>query len=158
MNQNGGHMFAKLKNSRGFTLIEVLLVIAIISILAGIVILAINPAKQLADSRNAQRRVDVNTIVNALYEYYADQKVPLSNAGIPTTPTDICATNAPSCSLINLSALTNGGKYLVAIPKDPLAANDPFDTHYQMNIDSSSGRVVITAPYAEQGVSISVTR
>ena len=57
----------KTNAQRGFTLLEVLLVAAIIAILAGIVIIAINPSKNLQDSRNTQRRSDVTTILNGIY-------------------------------------------------------------------------------------------
>src|SRR5580700_5986831 len=109
----------QLSNQKGFTLIEVLLVVAIIAILAGIVILAVNPGKQLGDTRNAERRADVNTILNAVYQYSIDNQGNLP-ASITTTATDICATGASSCTgLDDLSVLSLNGKYLVAIPGDP---------------------------------------
>src|SRR3990167_1392999 len=60
--------------SKGFTLIEILIVLGIIAILAGIVIIAINPSKQFAQARNAQRQSNVEQILNAIGQRMADNK------------------------------------------------------------------------------------
>lgn len=139
---------------RGFTLIELLLVIGIIAILAAIVIVAINPTKQLGDARNAQRRADVNTILNAVYQYSIDNNGNLPTA-ITTTETNICRSgvNVVCTGLINLNVLT--GSYVVGIPADP-QTGDATDTNY--TIFKSGNRVTVKAPDAEQGAVISVTR
>ncbi len=150
-------MQSLIKKRAGFTLIEVLLVVAIIAILAGIVILAINPGKQLADSRNSQRRSDVNTIINALYQYSIDNNGNLP-ASVTTTAGDVCSTGAATCVApdVDLTVLTANGKYLVAIPKDPSTGTASL-THYQV-VKDANGRVTVSAPDAEQGATISVTR
>ncbi len=144
-----------LKKRSGFTLLEILLVVAAISILAGIVIIAINPTKQLGDTRNAQRRVDVNTILNAVYQYSLDaQALP---AAITALSTEICRTAAVSCaSLIDLSVLTASQKYIVSLPVDPQTTSTNGTAYFISK--SANGRVTVEAPSAEQGATISITR
>lgn len=146
-----------LRRSKGFTLLEILLVVATIGILAGIVILAINPAKQLGDTRNAQRKVDVNTIINAVYQYSIDHDGSMPST-ITSTATYICQTDSSSCTdLIDLSMLTASEKYLVRIPKDPSVTSTTGTAGYTI-VKSVNNRVTVAAPGAEQGATISVTR
>jgi len=55
--------------TRGFTLMEVIIVVAIIAILASAVLIALNPAKNLRDARNATRWSQMNAIANGIYSY-----------------------------------------------------------------------------------------
>jgi len=141
--------------SGGFTLLEILLVIAIIAILAAIVIIAINPGRQLAQSRNAQRWTNVNTVLNAVYQYNIDKGT--LPAAITTTPTEICKTGSASCTgLVDLSVLTSSETYLVSIPTDPTGASGS-GAGYEI-YKTATSRVTVTAPDAELSETIQVTR
>ena len=56
----------KIGNNKGFTLIELLVTIAIIGVMMGAVIVAINPAKRLADARDADGKTKVNAVATAM--------------------------------------------------------------------------------------------
>ncbi len=63
-------MFKKkngIKTSSGFTLIELLIVIVIIGIMAGIVLLLINPARQQRKSKETILKANTNKLCLALY-------------------------------------------------------------------------------------------
>ncbi len=151
----------------GFTLLEILLVVAAIAILAGIVIFAINPGKQLAELRNAKRTADVSLIVNAVYQYALDNggtlpadldEKPDSNcASYPEM--EICQTgsNGSECS-IDLSPLTNNQRYLVSVPVDPKGGINGSEGAGYYIFRNQNGRVVACAPSAELGVTIQVVR
>ena len=153
----------RLSSSRqGFTLIELLLVIGIIAILASIVIVAINPTKQLGDARDAQRRSDVNTILNAVYQYAIDNNGNLPT-GIPTTTAkpicqvDVDPTTCTTGAMLGVSLRQLSGSYLVSIPRDPRVTSTGTGTRYNI-VRDANGRITVNAPGAEQDTSISVTR
>jgi prepilin-type N-terminal cleavage/methylation domain-containing protein len=155
-----------MKNKRfGFTLLEVLLVMGMIAIIAGIVVVAINPARQLKLAHNSQRMSDLSQINDALDQYF------INNFHFPTTiPTttlkEVCdtgATPAPSgmaCTdLVDLSELVPD--YLAAIPSDPSGEVVAFldkiipkayaltgGNGYKIMKDASE-KIVLTAPNAE---------
>lgn len=147
------------KKTKGFTLIEILLVIALIAILASIVIVAINPARQLGQAQDAQRHSDVKTILDAVGQYSIDNAGSLPS-GIPTGTTCetdgsvICKADA-ECEGVSLDILTVNRLYITDLPTDPTAATAD-ETGY--NIMKNSERVTVCAPTTYGSSTISVSR
>jgi prepilin-type N-terminal cleavage/methylation domain-containing protein len=63
--------------ARGFTLLELLIVIAIIAVLSVILILVLNPAETLKKSRDVQRMSDLNTLKTAIGLILTSSSTPL---------------------------------------------------------------------------------
>jgi hypothetical protein len=111
----------------------------------------------IKDARNTQRRSDINTILNAIYQYAIDHNGALPKAvrDAGTDEVGICKTGEKICDGISLDTLI--GSYIVNMPVDPQQGATMKETGYLIRVDTM-GRVTVSAPGAEIGVSISVTR
>lgn len=144
------------KMQKGFTLIEILVVIGILAILFTIALVAINPQRQFQQANDTKRRSDVNTLLNAITQYAADNAGTLP-AGINTTATAIADTGTNICT----DLVT---RYLAALPRDPLVAGGDisncatYDTGYQVFRSVTDNRVTVLAPSSQLVPTIQVTR
>ncbi len=110
--QTRGHL--RLAQSRGFTLVELLIVVVIIAILAAITVVSYQGMQ--ARARDAQRVQDVKTIAQALEMYYIDngQYPP----GLGSTAINNQWSTTADTSWPNLRNYLVP-KYISALPTDP---------------------------------------
>lgn len=92
---------------KGFTLIELLIVIGIIAILAGIVLVAVNPAEQFGKANDSERKSEIGTVLSAIYQY---QTSPSARGALPECLVNSVATPIPECDTDgNGIGVGNGG-------------------------------------------------
>jgi prepilin-type N-terminal cleavage/methylation domain-containing protein len=155
-------------NNSGFTLVELLIAIAIMAILAALVFVALNPLARFQDSRNSRRWADVNAILSAIklhqidhqgeFIYNIEQILPDTyyqiglgasdiSCDYPDTPLDLAC--------VDIAELVDLG-YLVSVPIDPSHTNDAanpaesYQTHYYLWKDSK-GFITVGACSEELG-------
>ncbi len=151
----------------GFTLVELLVVMAILAILFAIVLIAIILVCQTQTANNAQRRSDVNTILNAVYQYAVDNKampsgistdfkvIGTSNTGCSGT----CGAFTPTDSCFDLSADVVP-RYLASVPYDPKSGSSGI-TRYAIkksSTDLNLIRITVLSCDAELSADIQVAR
>ena len=145
------------KKNKGFTLIEILVVIGVLSILFSIILILINPKKQFSRANNAKRRSDIVAILNAIGAYTADNK-----GVLPTGITTTAATITDSVNGSDICALLVP-KYIPALPTDPSLKTSDITTCTNYNtgytiVKDANNRVTLAAPNQEIGEIISITR
>ncbi|MDO8551154.1 MAG: prepilin-type N-terminal cleavage/methylation domain-containing protein [bacterium] len=61
-------------SNKGLTLIELLIVLAVISVIATFTLVALNPITQMQKGRDARRKSDLQKLKNSFEDYYNDHK------------------------------------------------------------------------------------
>lgn len=115
-----------MNKNKGFTLIEILVVIVIIALVASVVILSVNNVRK--KSRDTKRKVDLNAVQVALESYR------VKNSSYPTTNSEwwsSCTGGNPPSSTQIICKGTNWmptvgfiPKYISVLPSDPLNSDE----------------------------------
>lgn len=139
---------------KGFTMVELIIVIAIIAVLAAGVFVAIDPARRLHEARNSRRQTDVATLLDALVKIQADNRgthyatvaaatagnfyaIGTAAAGCDTT----CTAKVTQAACLDLSAVPTN--YLASIPTDP-STGTAANTDYYVS-KSATGSLTVGA-------------
>jgi len=150
---------------KGFTLIEILIGVALLAILLALVVAAINPAKRFEDARNTQRFSDVTAIMDAVNLNMLDNNGAFNFSAcgatsFPATLTEIASSTAADiCDCI----VPNN---IATVPLDPnpgsgsvvFTSCSDYNTQYEISQSTSTLVITVNAPEAEGGESISVSR
>lgn len=103
----------KESSQRGFTILELLIVIFIITLIASVII--INVSSSRTKARDARRKSDLLIIASALESYFVENKV---------YPNGNCLlTNATSGNTLRNELVNNG--FLTTLPVDPQSTASP---------------------------------
>lgn len=147
-----------MNKERGFTLIEVIITLAIIAILASLTIFIINPARRLAEARNNQRTLNINVILLAIGQNIANNTGDFNCAAgdIPTTTVTIIGTSTYDI----YDCLVT--EYLSELPVDPVtgvfASSTDYNTKYSIIQNATTTQITVAAPDAELSETITLTR
>ena len=151
---------------KGFTLIEIVITMALMAILVGVYFIVANPVGQLKSSRNAERKLQLQTIMNAVRQNIADspndQFQCTVSGTLPTSSKRMTSTAGAGNYNIGPCIIGPANPYLYVLPFDPSASSShytsvaDYDTGYTISI-STSGVVTLTAPYTETSTVMTTT-
>ena len=158
---------------KGFTLVELLIVIGILAVLSTATVLVLNPAQILAESRDTQRLNDLGSISSAISLYLATATTPtfttITNCTVGTT---VYGGAAGSCAEKNTRTVgttgwvnvalgnTSGGSPLSVLPIDPTQSTEHYyvfkadsaTTKFELNTNMESNKYSYSASPLKAGV------
>ena len=155
------------KNQKGLTLVELLIVIAVIAILAAVSFVAIDPASRFAEARNAQRWSDVSTIMEGVQQAFVDDEGDMSSGkklasvNKVSTTVQVITSGTADCSSLTCSGQSLGvdaacadlsgltGEYFSEVPVDP-STGKTSDSQYYVDYNSGIFTIGSCDPEAEK--------
>lgn len=144
-----------MKKFEGFSVLEALIVIAVIALLVAVTYLTLNPSMNISNNRNALRKTDVIQIADATRSFLNTEGRTLAELGTIAT--------CPSTTKIGkvTEGIDLGAKlvpdFAVNMPVDPSLPADSADTGYTV-CSNASGKLIFNAALSENNKTISIIK
>lgn len=135
----------KYSYKRGFTLLEVLIVIGILAVLAAAVLVAVNPTRQFKIARDTQRLANVNAIANAISQNMSEHK------GVFTCENELLSTSSIISTAGADIAPCLVPEYISQLPVNPgvdgaeFVSVENYNTGYEVLRNPTTGRITVSA-------------
>lgn len=164
----------KHKKQSGFTLVELLIVIALIAIIAAVAFVALDPLKRFQDTRDARRLSDITALATAIkvaqvdnggkYTYpingVTNNEVYMISNGTSTGCTAYnanCITAVTQDNCLNLEYLVTAG-YLADVPISPNGDQVWATSSVGYTLEKTGNNITIRACEGEAGTELVVKR
>lgn len=154
---------------KGFTLLELIIVVAVISLLAAATFVAVDPAKRIGNARNAQRWADITSIADAFMNYTADNSgtyvtttvngttYQIQNVRSGASSAGTCTASTTATTFVSLFGLVDSG-YVGTINNDPSGADNNSTDYYFMKDANGTVTVGACTTYDNNSATIKVIR
>lgn len=142
------------KINKGFTLIEVLLVMVLIGVLLSIGLVSLNTEDRLIETRNNTRQTHIQTLESAITQY----KLQEGNypTGLNRNYQEICDPEATVCTGFFDIKPFLVPTYIQAIPQDPNDSDTTGGSGYSIAIDEVTNTISLRSIQPEGGADIKI--
>lgn len=119
---------AQSPNYKGFTLLEILIVVALLALIGAAIIIFLNPMQQIKKAWDSKKKSDLNVLKKSFEDYYNDKNCyPTLEEVCYNAKSEYAVNEAKTCNICGNNPLSPSfAPYITSLPCDPESPKSEF--------------------------------